>query len=233
VVTAEPKPTAETGVADTIGDTTARLTGSVSDSSAGGIESCYFELIEVGEPGSPPISAPCSPTPPYKGNFTLPVHVTAAGLKPETRYTYRLVVENDEWRGEGEKITFSTHQSPIVSDPEGEELEPIHPHHPVHCSKHACTVTLHATKRPQAWASPKFPPSYGWLFTLKRSGEKLSHSGLRGGCHASFGGRGIKAQLNACPNRFQLTYRGSGTFEVHWRVFEQCRCTNVNHRPRR
>jgi len=37
---------------------------------------------------------------------------------------------------------------------------------PVRCASKACSETLDADHRPQTWQSPKFPSSYGWLFSV-------------------------------------------------------------------
>lgn len=172
---------------------------------------------------------PCSPKPPYPGRVS--VSATLTDLRPETTYRFRLSATNVEGSvGIGGDAAFATLRL------ENEEVPAPgrRRHHrqrrgqghrgQVPCAKKACTRTFDGPVRLRKWVSPRFPASYGWLFSVHKDGKSLAHTRPAEGCISTFTGRGMIATLNGCHGRFKLTYIAKGKFTVRWRVFASCRC---------
>jgi hypothetical protein len=100
-------PTAVTGVASSLGQTSATLNASVTPN--GDASECTFEYGTTTSYGS---SAPCSP-PPGAGTSAVGVSAAIAGLIPDTTYHFRIVAKNSFGPSTGADQTFATPANPV------------------------------------------------------------------------------------------------------------------------
>jgi hypothetical protein len=227
------RPKVATGAATEVRQTEATVNGAVNADGFGAATGCKFEFVDElafavgGYSGAAAI--PCSPKPPYPGRVA--VSATPTGLRPETTYHFRLTATNVEGSvGVGGDAVFTT----LRPENEMEEQAPSGRRHRhkrgqrgeknVPCAKKACTRTFDGSVRLRKWVSPRFPASYGWLFSVHKDGKSLAHTRPAEGCISTFTGRGMIATLNGCHGRFKLTYIAKGKFTVRWRVFASCHC---------
>jgi hypothetical protein len=243
IVVTRTRPKVATGGATDVRQTAATLNGVVNVDGFGAATGCRFEIADEPAFGAGGYSGaaaiPCSPMPPYPGR--VPVSATLTDLRPETTYRFRLSATNVEGSvGIGGDAVFAT------LPPESDEV-PVPgrrrhhrrnhgPRYPrgVPCAKQACTRAFDGSVRLRKWTSPRFPASYGWLFSVHKDGKSLAHTRPAGGCISTFTGRGMIATLNGCHGRFRLTYIATGRFTVRWRVFASCSCgTNSRRAIRR
>jgi len=233
---------AQTGPVRGAGASGGTLTGLIDPDPAGDALGCFFEYVDEGrfrESGyTAAVQKECSPAPPYEQPRE--VSTVLSGLTEETAYHYRLHAWdlNGLWTGEDRVFSTGVSQaSPPDEEPPAKRRRHRRKrkHRRVRCSKRACTQVLSASRRPRTWVSPRFPKRYGWLFSLYKKGKSLAHTRPSAdGCASTFKGRGMIATLNGCRRRFRLTYIGTGSFKVRWRVFEFCRCAkNGRREPRR
>jgi hypothetical protein len=223
---------AATGPVQALDLTSAILSGRVVPDRSTTVSTCYFEYVEhkylLTSGFQTARAVPCAPASPY--TFEIAVSAFVPRLSAATTYHYRLI----SWDGVG----VSTGPERSFTTPSG-QLGPVDPIEPeeeperergrrlprkVHCLKKACSRTFTASAELRKWASPRFPPDYGWLFSVHKDGKSLAHTRPAGGCISTFTGRGMIATLNGCHGRFKLTYIGTGEFSIRWRVFEYCRC---------
>ncbi len=92
-----PPPSASTGTASAITQTSATLNGTV-DPEGEEVSACFFELSTSGAPSS---KEPCTPAP-GSGDSPTPVEAAISGLSPDVEYSYRIVAEREGVRSEGE-----------------------------------------------------------------------------------------------------------------------------------
>jgi hypothetical protein len=221
---------AVTGAATDVGADWATVTGSVDPDRAGKIVDCHFEVVAeaqfLASGFAAAASVPCI--------LSVPIFVPSdvasrlSSLIPATAYRYRLVAGTEDGAVAGSAARLVTEAAPRKrrAKPRVRRVA-----RRVHCSAKACTHRFDGSVRPRKWASPKFPVSFGWLFSVYKDGRSLSHTRPAGGCISTFSGRGMIATLNGCHGRFRLTYIGRGDFLVRWRVFESCRCAASAGRP--
>jgi hypothetical protein len=234
---------AATGSFADLSDSDVTLTAVVEPDPGGTpVSGCMFERVDYAhferEGFTRPDRDQCSQSLPFsKQPLTVTAH--ASGLSPETTYLYRTFAWDFYGSSTGIARSFTTPPRLVIPDPPEEELKTDRRRRrggkrvEVRCAKRACIRTLEGARRPQTWVSPKFPSSYGWLFSVYKGGESLPHSKPADGCISTFRGRGVKVVLNGCRGRFRITYRGSGEFKLRWRVFKSCRCAeNTGDRRR-
>ncbi len=234
--TPESTPEILTGAATNLTEDSVTLRGFVNPAGSSTITNCQFDYVTEADFLATGYAsdqvALCSPAPPYSN----PIEVSAdlSGLHADTTYHYRLVAENDQGITSGSDNAFTTPAPPLVeTEPEPEIEEKAVHHGPVDCTKRKCSRSLIGSDQPESWMSPKFPPTFGWLFSVYRHGQALQFADRTGGCAGTFAGRGIIVAVDGCGNRFKLIYLGSGHFTIRWRVFENCLCTNRANRPNR
>jgi hypothetical protein len=115
---------------------------------------------------------------------------------------------------------------PSTVGPEGEspeELEEEESEEPtqqrqVRCTKHPCHHAFRGSSKSKRWQSPRFPVTYGWQAAVWSRGRWLPHSGLIGGCVATFRGRHLRARVNGCHGHVKLRYRGRERFTLFWQL---------------
>jgi hypothetical protein len=225
---------AKTGAASVVDKSSASLSGSVVPSRSAVLNACFFEYVEqryaLRSGFQTAQSAPCTPPPPYGAESFVSALVTR--LSPVTTYRYRLTAWDGDGVSNGSERSFTTPaEASAPIDPGEPETTPPRRRHRrhlrnIHCLKRACSRTFTASPELQKWISPRFPPDYGWLFSIHKDGRSLAHTRAAGGCISTFTGRGMIATLNGCRGRFTLTYIGTGGFSIRWRVFEFCRCAD-------
>ncbi len=232
--TVESAPEILTGAATNLTEDSATLKGFVNPAGASTITNCQFDYVAEAsflatEYGSGQVAL-CSPSPPYPN----PIEVSAdiSGLEAGTTYHYRLVAESDEGITSGSDGTFTTPAPSLVGAEEEPEEKAVH-HGAVKCTARECSRSLVGSDQPKSWTSPKFPPTYGWLFSVYRNGKSLQFADRTGGCAGTFAGKSIIVAVDGCGNRFKLLYLGSGQFTIRWRVFENCLCANRANRTNR
>jgi hypothetical protein len=232
-----------TGPAEVHDRRSATLSGRVLPGGSATVTVCFFEYVEHRYLLSSGFQSarwvPCTPAPPYTSEAHVSVYVS--GLSPGTTYHYRLSAWDAAGIGNGVEQSFTTAPDALgpgePTEPETDsERERGRGRHPgkVHCQTKACSRTFRASVQLRKWISPRFPPNYGWLFSVYKDGKSLAHTRPAGGCISTFTGRGMIATLNGCQGRFKLTYIGNGEFSIRWRVFRHCRCGDASRRaPRR
>jgi hypothetical protein len=223
--------------------TSATVSGRVLPGPGATVGFCFFEYVEhkylLSSGFQSARSVPCSPAPPFAIEARVGAYLNK--LSPGTTYHYRLSAWDAAGIGNGADLTFTTISDPLIpGEPDETETDPDRNRgrgrNPgkVHCSKRACSRTFRASVELKKWTSPRFPPHYGWLFSVYKDGKSLAHTRPAGGCISTFTGRGMIATLNGCQGRFKLTYIGDGEFSIRWRVFRRCRCGDATRRaPRR
>lgn len=242
MVVTRTRPKVTTGAATDVLQTAVTVNGVVNADGFGAATGCKFEFVDeptyrtVGYSGATAVT--CAQKPPFPGR--VPVSAILSGLRPETTYHFRLSATNVEGSvGTGGDAVFTTlrpeSESAARSQTRRRHRQKRGPRRrgKVPCAKEACTRAFGGSVRLRKWASPRFPVSYGWLFSIHKDGKSLSHTRPAGGCISTFTGRGMIATLNGCHGRFRLTYIATGKFTVRWRVFASCRCGNQAARTSR
>ena len=97
-------PTATTGTAGAITQTTATLAGTVNPNGSA-VTDCHFEYGTTTTYGS---SAPCVPASPGEGETAVAVTAKVSGLSAKTGYHFKLVTENGGGEGAGLDAEFTT-----------------------------------------------------------------------------------------------------------------------------
>ncbi len=164
--TAPGAPTAVTGAASSISQTSATLNATVNPN-GGAVSVCviefaslkYYEETKSYEEGEECASLPGSGTSP------VPVSAPVGGLAPNTTYVFRIVAENPSGRGEGSNQSFTTLRNP-----------------PTVVTKAASSVTqtaatLNATVNPNGGTVSECKFEYG---TTEAYGSSASCSSLPG-----------------------------------------------------
>jgi hypothetical protein len=224
---------ASTGGVTELSRYSATLSGHVTPGPGATVSACFFEYVEEKYALSSGFQTarvvPCVPQTPY--THALGVWAVAPRLLAGTTYRYRVSAWDAAGIGNGAERSLTTPADgpgpldPPDPDPRPErDRERGRHQRKVHCAKKACARTFVASAQLQKWVSPKFPRSYGLLFSVHKDGKSLAHTRPAGGCISTFTGRGMIATLNGCEGRFKLTYIGSGEFSIRWRVFRHCRC---------
>jgi hypothetical protein len=221
-----------TGPAEAVGQTSAVVSGHVLPGRSTAVNVCFFEYVEhkylLTSGFQTAQWIPCAPPPPFTGETRVSAYLSR--LSPGTTYHYRLTSWDAAGISNGPERSFTTLApslgpiDPIEPEEETEREREHRPPRKVHCLKKACSRTFTASAELRKWISPRFPPDYGWLFSIHKNGKSLAHTRPAGGCISTFTGRGMIATLNGCRGRFKLTYIGTGDFSIRWRVFEFCRC---------
>ena len=105
----EESPTATTGTAADVTETTAQLRGTVNPNGAQ-VSSCRLEYGKTGTYGS---SASCSPSP-GSGTSPVPVSAEVLGLEANTEYHFRISATSAHGTGYGSDQTFHTESAPAI-----------------------------------------------------------------------------------------------------------------------
>jgi hypothetical protein len=155
-------PTAVTGAASTIKQTSAKLNATVNPNNSS-VTDCHFEYGTTLPYSS---SVPCT-TLPGSGVFPVAVSATAEPLVAGTTYHFRIVATNAKGTGEGEDQTFTTLAAPEV----GRCIKLAKGVKGAYSSA-SCTVPATAEKFGFEWASgpgskPKFTTAFKELTTIK------------------------------------------------------------------
>jgi hypothetical protein len=223
-------PAVRTGSVSGVDLSAATLTGSVDPGGAGPVTLCRFDYVSEArfraDGYGQAQSVPCFNVTPY----WLPTNVRAAlsGLRPRTTYHYRIVAANAQGTVDGVDLTFRTLSKALVREPRPPIRRPTN----VACSKQACTRTLDGSPGRRTWRSPRFPPTYGWLFSVYWKDKALRLTQVEDGCRGTFRGHGVVVSVDGCNGRFELAYRGSVRFRIRWRVFAHCKCAKHTERSR-
>jgi hypothetical protein len=98
-----PRPTVRTLAVTLLKPTSATLHGTLNPNAAP-VANCHFSISPASLIGS---SLPCAQQL-HIGVLPLPVSARVAGLKPNTKYTVRLVGANAQGAAQGNAVTFTT-----------------------------------------------------------------------------------------------------------------------------
>lgn len=171
-----------TGSTSSLAQGSVTLRGFVNPEGGAAVSACEFDYVDgasfeaAGYAGEQ--VAPCQPPPPYLA--ATEVSADLSGLQAGTTYDYRLLSAG----AEGGSDSFTT--PPAMAGAESETQVKVHLHHgPLQCSRKACSRGLDGSARLQSWVSPRFPPGYGWLFSVYRKGHSLQNTNGAGGCEGT------------------------------------------------